>query len=157
MEWSGGQRQAAEVRLRRTDALAASIPSALAELAELLRGRVCDLGQVALDDQGGKVHIPVLERLDGAGAGSISTDRPPGERVAGELVVRRVVEFSVEGAGAGRWFELDALVWDGVTRRLSVTSTGPLRLHMGVEGIDVALRWRDPEEMPSARSASLAR
>ena len=53
-------------------------------------GWTCDVRGVALDDQSGKLHVPLLEKAD---------RRSPSRRVAaGELIVRRVEEFLVEGA-----------------------------------------------------------
>lgn len=139
--------------MRRGRTVRVVAPDALAEVVRLLRGRACDLRSVALDDQGGILHVPVSDRA-----------APPGPRPSsgngtrrgggGELVVRRVVEFCLEGSEAIGWFDLDGLVYDGHTRRLAIMSNGSLRLIVTVERLDLRLRLREGEATsPSNLSA----
>ncbi|MGH8975688.1 MAG: hypothetical protein ACRD0C_21090 [Acidimicrobiia bacterium] len=101
----------------------------LAEIAGLVVGRSCDLRSVALDDQGGKLHVPLVDHSDGGGAVS-------------ELIVRRVVEFSVHAARGRRVFDVDGLSYDRRARRVSIRSEGRLDVVVTVERLDVALRMR---------------
>jgi hypothetical protein len=95
---------------------------------------------VALDDQAGKLHLPFLERMD---------RRSPSVRVAaGELIVRRVEEFLIEGATRTRWFELDGIVYEPATRRVSIGSDGRSQFALTVEALDITLRIR-PQTRPS--------
>lgn len=98
------------------------------------RGWVCDVRGVALDDQSGKLHLPFLEKHD---------RRAPSARIsAGELIVRRIEEFLVEGAMRSRWFELDGLLYDPATRKLSIMSDGRSQFAVTVETLDLTLRVR---------------
>ena len=106
--------------------LCATTKDDLAEIAALVRGRACDLRAVALDDQGGKLHIP------------LAADPAPGS----ELIVRRIMEFSIDDPEATRWFDLEAIHYDRRTRRLSIRSSGHLEFHLTVERLDVALKMR---------------
>lgn len=94
---------------------------------------------VALDDQSGKLHLPFVERTD--------RRSPSGRLAAGELIVRRVEEFLVEGATRTRWFELDVLLYDPASRRLSIGSDGRSQFSLTVETLDVTLRIR-PQTRP---------
>jgi len=131
--------------VRRGRTLRVVAPDDLAEVVRLVRGRACDLRSVALDDQGGNLHVPVSERA--APSVHFGPASRPGPRRGGggELVVRRVVEFSLEGSEAIRWFDLDGLVYDDHTRRLAIVSNGALRLILTVERLDLALSLRDAE------------
>ena len=80
-------------------------------------------------------------RVGGGGALAV------GRGAAGELIVRRVEEFLVEGAARTRWFELDGLVYEPTTRRLSIGSDGRSQFALTVEGLDVILRIR-PQTRP---------
>ena len=103
------------------------------------RGWTCDVRGVALDDQSGKLHLPFLEKVD---------RRSPSARIAaGELIVRRVEEFLVEGATRTRWFELDGLAYEPATRRMSIGSGGRSQFALTVEALDVTLRIR-PQTRP---------
>jgi hypothetical protein len=68
---------------------------------------------------------------------------------AGELIVCRVEEFLVEGAVRTRWFELDGLIYEPRTRRLSIGSGGRSQFALTVECLDVTLRVR-PQTRPHA-------
>ena len=107
----------------------------LARVAERVRGRGCDLKQVALDPDRGELHVPILDR-DPSGRGS--------GPVAAQLIVRRIVEFAMEGSGGVRWFELDGIAYDDATRRLSIRSDTGLAFVLTVDHLDVALKPRDP-------------
>jgi hypothetical protein len=107
--------------------LKAGTPRELAEIAGLVVGRSCDLRSVALDDQGGKLHVPLVDHSGGGGADS-------------ELIVRRVVEFSVHATAGSRVFDVDGLSYDRRTRRVSVHSDGGLDVVVTVERLDVALQ-----------------
>jgi hypothetical protein len=100
------------------------------------RGWTCNVPGVALDDQAGALHLPLLDRAD---------RRSPAGRVAtGELIVRRVEEFVVEGAALRRSFELDDVTWDPATRGVSIGSGGRSQFALTVEALDVTLRIRPP-------------
>ena len=118
----------------RLTTLCATTKSDLAEIAALVRGRACDLRAVALDHEGGKLHIPVVA----------------GQAPGGELIVRRIAEFSIEDPEATRWFDLDRLTYDRRSQRLSIHSSGPLEFRLTVERLDVALRLRADRRRLSA-------
>lgn len=101
----------------------------LTEIAGLVVGRPCDLRSVALDDQGGKLHVPLGDHAAGGGGGA-------------ELIVRRVVEFSVAAPRGSRVFDVDGLTYDPRTRRISVRSDRGFDVLVTVERLDVALRFR---------------
>jgi hypothetical protein len=94
---------------------------------------------VALDDQSGKLHVPLF------------SDRrsSTGRVAAGELIVRRVEEFVVEGATRRRWFELDGLLYEPVTRRVSIGSGGRSQFALTVEDLDITLRIRPQTRLHS--------
>jgi hypothetical protein len=116
----------------------------LAAVAELVRGRGCDLKSVVLDDAQGVLHVPVLDRsVVRAGRRPAVTQRRAAQ-VASELVVRRIVEFSIEDAAGTDWFDLDAIVYDETSQRLSIRSTGPFRFVLTVDDLDVVLKLREP-------------
>ncbi|HEV8624818.1 MAG TPA: hypothetical protein VG034_10215 [Acidimicrobiia bacterium] len=94
---------------------------------------------VALDDQSGKLHVPLLAKVDRRS----STVRI----AAGELIVSRVEEFLVEGATRRRWFDLDGLAYEPATRRVSIGSDGRSQFALTVEKLDVTLRIR-PQTRP---------
>lgn len=98
---------------------------ALSEMVGLLRGRVCDVREVALDDQAGKLHFPIV-----GGRGSAP---------AGELVVRGVVEFAVGDIAGLGCFEIDGLAYDDRSGRLSIRSGQVERFRLTVERVDVTL------------------
>ena len=101
---------------RRAGAVDATTGPGLRAIVRRARGWACDVRGVALDDQAGKLHVPFLEKAD---------RRAPSARViAGELIVRRVEEFLIEGGARTRWFELDGLAYERATRRLSIGSDG---------------------------------
>jgi len=97
---------------------------------------------VALDDQSGKLHVPLLAKVD---------RRSPkaGAVAAGELIVRRVEEFQVEGDARRRWFELDGLAYEPATRRVSIGSNGRSQFALTVEELDVTLRIRPQTRLHS--------
>jgi len=102
-------------------------PEDLGVLVRRLSGYVADLHAVALDDQTAKLHIP-LARADAG--------------FAGKLLVARVADLIVERDGQVRWFGLDGLAYDPVTRRLTLVAIKGLRLVAGVEALDLAVRLR---------------
>jgi hypothetical protein len=123
----------------RAGAVDAKTSSGLRAIVRRARGWSCDVRGVALDDQAGKLHLPFMDRVD---------RRPASTRVAaGELIVRRVEEFLVEGATRSRWFELEGLLYEPGTRRLSITSDGRSQFALTVESLDITLRIR-PQTHP---------
>jgi hypothetical protein len=124
---------------RRSSAINATSVGGLRDLVRRARGWSCDVRGVALDDQSGKLHLPFVEKID--------RRSPSGRMAAGELIVRRVEEFLVEGAPRTRWFELDALLYDPASRRLSIGSDGRSQFSLTVETLDVTLRIR-PQTRP---------
>ena len=103
-------------------------------------GWTCDVREVALDDQSGKLHVPLFAR----------TQRSSRDRVAaGELVVNRVEEFVVEGATRRRWFELDSVAYEPATRQVSIRSDGRSQFALTVEELDVTLRIRPQTRLHS--------
>ena len=111
----------------------------LGAIVRRARGWMCDVRAVALDDQSGKLHVPLLEKAD---------RRSPSARVAaGELIVRRVEEFAIEGPARTRWFELGRLAYDRSTRRVSIGPEGRSQFGLTVEALDVTLRIR-PQSRP---------
>ena len=106
----------------------------LAAIVRRARGWTCDVRFVALDDQSGKLHLPLLAKVERRS----STDRV----AAGELVVNRVEEFVIEGAARRRWFEIDGLAYEPATRRISIRSDGRSQFALTVEDLDVTLRIR---------------
>ena len=117
----------------------ATTVTGLRAIVRRARGWSCEVRSVVLDDQSGKLHVPLLEKVD--------RRSPSGRVAAGELIVRRVEEFLVEGAARTRWFELDGLVYEPTTRRLSIGSDGRSQFALTVEGLDVILRIR-PQTRP---------
>jgi hypothetical protein len=106
----------------------------LGAIVRRARGWTCDVRAVALDDQTGKLHVPLLEKVD---------RRSPAARVAaGELIVRRVEEFAIEGPARIRWFELGRLAYDGASRRVTIGPDGRSQFALTVEALDVTLRIR---------------
>jgi hypothetical protein len=125
--------------MRRSNAVSATTVGGLRAIVRRARGWSCDVRGVALDDQAGKLHLPFLVKVDG---------RSPSIRVpAGELIVRRVEEFLVEGAARTRWFELDGLLYDPATRRVSIGSDSRSQFALTVEALDLILRIR-PQTRP---------
>lgn len=125
---------------RSSAALNAKSPTALGSILRRARGWTCDVRGVALDDQTGRLHVPLLEKTD---------RRSPSRRVpAGELIIHRVEEFLFEGAAARkRWFELDGLAYEPATGRLTIASDGRSQFALTVETLDVTLRIR-PQTRP---------
>jgi hypothetical protein len=125
---------------RRSSAVNAKSPAGLRSILRRARGWMCDVRGVALDDQSGKLHVPLLDRPD---------RRSPSRRVpAGELIVGRVEEFLFESAAArSRWFELDGLGYEPGTGRLTIVSDGRSQFTLTVETLDVTLRIR-PQSRP---------
>jgi hypothetical protein len=113
----------------------------LAAIVRRARGWTCDVRFVALDDQSGRLHIPLLAKVDRRS----STDRV----AAGELVVNLVEEFVIEGATRRRWFELDGLAYEPATRRVSIRSDGRSQFALTVEELDVTLRIRPQTRLHS--------
>jgi hypothetical protein len=109
----------------------------LAGMVARLRGWTCDLHFVALDHEGGKLHLPLRERPAPRARRRRSSPL--------ELIVRRVVEFSIEGTAGVRWFDLDDLAYDEETRRLSICSASTVRFLLTVEHLDIALRVTAPD------------
>ena len=125
--------------VRRSSAIDATTVDGLQSIVRRAWGWTCDVRGVALDDQSGKLHIPFVEKVD---------RRSPSVRVAaGELIVRRVGEFLIEGAARTRWFELDRLVYEPATRRVSIGSDGRSQFALTVEALDITLRVR-PQARP---------
>jgi hypothetical protein len=124
---------------RRSTTVNATSARRLQGIVRRARGWSCDVRGVALDDQAGKLHLPFVEKAD--------RRSPSGRVAAGELIVHRVEEFVVEGAARTRWFELDGLVYEPATRRLSIGSGGRSQLAVTVEALDVTLRIR-PQTRP---------
>lgn len=120
--------------LRSIGTVDATTVSGLRAIVRRARGWACDVRGVALDDQAGKLHLPFLEKVD--------RRSPSGRIAAGELIVRRVEEFLVEGAARTRWFELDGLLYEPATRRLSIGSDGRSQFALTVEALDITLRIR---------------
>jgi hypothetical protein len=113
----------------------------LTAIVRRARGWTCDVRAVALDDQSGKLHVPLLARVD---------RRSSSVRVAaGELIVCRVEEFLIEGATRRRWFELDGLVYEPATKRISIGSDGRSQFALTVEELDVTLRIRPQTRLHS--------
>ena len=127
-------------RTRQANALNARSPHALKAIVRRARGWTCDVRAVALDDQSGKLHVPLLEKVDN-GRG------PSGRIAAGELIVHRVEEFLIEGATRRRWFELDGVAYEPETRRVSIGADGRSQFGITVEDLDVTLRIR-PQHRP---------
>ena len=125
---------------RSSTAVNAKNPTALRSILRRARGWLCDVRGVALDDQTGKLHVPLVEKAD---------RRSPSRRLpAGELIVHRVEEFLFEGAAARkRWFELDGLAYEPAAGRLTITSDGRSQFALIVETLDVTLRIR-PQTHP---------
>jgi len=124
----------------RSSTLNAKSPSGLRSILRRARGWSCDVRAVALDDQSGKLHVPLVERAD---------RRSPSSRTAaGELIVRRVEEFLFEGAASrSRFFDLDGLAYEPATGRLTIASDGRSQFALTVEALDVSLRIR-PQTHP---------
>ena len=123
----------------RAGAVDATTATGLRAIVRRARGWSCDVRGVALDDQAGKLHLPFLVRVD---------RRSPSVRMSGgELIVRRVEEFLVEAAARTRWLELDGLLYEPATRRLSIGSEGRSQFALTVESLDVTLRIR-PQTRP---------
>jgi len=118
--------------------------SELAAVAELVRGRGCDLKSVVLDEAEGVLHVPVLDRSVVRAGRRPARGQRRAAQVASELVIRRIVEFSIEDAAGTDWFDLDAIVYDEASQRLSIRSTSPFRFVLTVDGLDVVLKIRDP-------------
>ena len=120
-------------------AVDATTVTGLRAIVRRARGWSCDVRSVALDDQSGKLHVPLLEKVD---------RRSPSVRVtAGELIVRRVEEFAIEGPARTKWFELGRLSFDRATRRVSIGPEGRSQFGLTVEALDVTLRIR-PQTRP---------
>lgn len=108
--------------------LGAESTETLPTIVDRLRGRACDLRAVALDDQQGRLYLPIV-------------GRPSQGMPGGELVVRRVVEFTVGDIdGLGR-FPIDALAYDEPSRQLSIRSGDVERFRVTVERVDVVLSF----------------
>jgi hypothetical protein len=111
----------------------------LSAIVRRARGLTCDVRAVALDDQTGKLHVPLVIKVDRRSS--------PARIAAGELIVSRVEEFLVEGATRRRWFELDGLAYEPATRRVSIGSDGRSQFALTVEKLDITLRIR-PQARP---------
>ena len=123
------------------NALNARSARGLAAIVHRARGWSCDVRSVALDDQSGRLHVPLLAKVDRRS----TTERVP----AGELVVNLVEEFVVEGATRRRWFELDGVAYEPMTRRVSIRSDGRSQFALTVEKLDVTLRIRPQTRLHS--------
>jgi hypothetical protein len=108
--------------------LRAATPDELGAIADAVVGRSCDLRGMALDDQGGKVHVLLVDR---SGTGAVS-----------ELIVRRVTEFSAYAPRGSRLFDVDGLSYDERSRRVLLRSDAGLDVIVTVDRLDVALRPR---------------
>ena len=116
---------------RPAGAVNARTPNGLRAIMRRARGLTCDVRAVALDDQSGKLHVPLLATVD---------RRSSAGRVAAELIVRRVEEFQIEGPARTRWFELGGLAYEPDTRRVSIGPDGRSQFSLTVESLDVTLR-----------------
>ena len=125
---------------RNAGALKATTVAGLRAIERRARGWTCDVRGAALDDQSGKLHVPLVDRTG---------RRAPAARIeAGELIVHRVEEFALEGASArARSFELDGIGYEPDTRRLSISSAGRNQFALTVEDLEVTLRIR-PQTRP---------
>ncbi len=112
----------------------------LAAIVRRARSWTCDVRAVALDDQSGKLHVPLLAKDRRSSTGRIA---------AGELIIKRVEEFLIEGATRRRWFELDGLAYEPATRRLSIRADGRSQFALTVEELDVTLRIRPQTRLHS--------
>ncbi|HEV3364714.1 MAG TPA: hypothetical protein VG795_11370 [Acidimicrobiia bacterium] len=123
------------------NAVNARSPRGLSAIVRRARGWTCDVRGVALDDQSGKLHVPLLAKVERRSS-TVNV-------AAGELIVRRVEEFQVEGDSRRRWFEFDGLAYEPATRRVSIGSAGGSRFALTVEELDVTLRIRpQPRPLP---------
>jgi hypothetical protein len=130
----GGRRAGA------SGALHATTVRGLPAIVRRARGWTCDVRAVALDDQSGTLHVPLLEKVD---------RRAPSTRLAaGELIVRRVEEFAIDGPARTRWFELGRLAYDRAIRRVTIGPDGRSQFTLTVEALDVTLRIR-PQTRPA--------
>jgi hypothetical protein len=121
-------------------AVHATTTRGLSAIVRRARGWTCDVRAVALDDQSGMLHVPLLEKVD---------RRSPSARVAaGELIVRRVEEFVIDGPARTRWFELGRLAYDRPSRRVTIGPDGRSQFAVTVEALDVTLRIR-PQTRPA--------
>ncbi|MCA1844374.1 MAG: hypothetical protein LC792_14530, partial [Actinobacteria bacterium] len=128
-----------ERRDGRRNALDARTPSGLKAILRRARGWTCDVRAVALDDQSGTLHVPLIVRND--------RRSPAGRSAAGELIVRRVEEFLIEGPARARWFDFEGLAYEPATRRVSIGSDGRSHFALTVEALDITLRIR-PQTRP---------
>lgn len=120
-------------------------PEDLAAITRVVRGKACDLKAVALDDQGCHLYVPILNRTIAQSRSGRSSLSPQSHgSVVGELIVRGVEEFSIEGSVGIRWFEIDTLVYEEHVRQLSIRSGRAFRFLLTVERLDVALRINQP-------------
>jgi hypothetical protein len=126
---------------RRPNAVNARTPSGLRAILRRAHGLACDVRSVALDDQSGKLHLPLVEQGD--------RRSPPARIAAGELIVRRVEEFLIEGPARTRWFEFGRLAYEPATRRVSIGPDGRSQFALTVEALDVTLRIR-PQTGPQS-------
>lgn len=131
----GGRRSGASGRVDATTV------RGLSAIVRRARGWTCDVRAVALDDQSGTLHVPLLVKVE---------RRAPSARVAaGELIVRRVEEFAIEGPARTRWFEFGRLAYERAIRRVTIGPDGRSQFALTVEAIDVTLRIR-PQTRPPA-------
>jgi hypothetical protein len=122
-------------------AVHATTARGLSAIVRRARGWTCDVRAVALDDQSGMLHVPLLDKAD---------RRAPSPRTAvGELIVRRVEEFVIDGPARTRWFEFGRLAYDRATRRVAIGPDGRSQFAVAVEALDVTLRIR-PQTRPPA-------
>lgn len=119
-------------------AVNARTPVGLRAIMRRAQGWTCDVRAVALDDQSGKLHVPLLD---------VDRQSSSGRVVAGELIVRRVEEFQIEGPARLRWFELGGLAYEADTRRVSIGSDGRSQFALTVESLDITLQIR-PQPHP---------
>ncbi|MCA1846757.1 MAG: hypothetical protein LC792_26905 [Actinobacteria bacterium] len=126
---------------RRNAAVNAQTPSGLKDILRRARGWTCDVRAVALDDQSGKLHVPLVDRSD--------RRSPAGRAAAAELIVRRVEEFLIEGPARTRWFDFEGLTYEPATRRILIGSDGRCQFALTVEALDVTLRIR-PQTRPQS-------
>lgn len=135
------KRAASAAAPRRAGAVNARTPGDLRAIVRRARGWTCDVRAVALDDQSGKLHVPLLEKVDRR-----SSTAPV---AVGELIVRRVEEFLIEGPTRTRFFEFGGLAYEPATRRVSIGPDGRSQFALTVEALDVTLRIRpQPDPHP---------
>src|SRR5256885_5593119 len=89
-------------------AVDATTVTGLRAIVRRARGWSCEVRSVVLDDQSGKLHVPLLEKVD--------RRSPSGRVAAGGLILRPVEEVAIEGPARPRGVELGRVSLDPATR-----------------------------------------